>query len=74
MDVLFIEQKIKEIIAELEKEVMEVVMDESLDKKETNLRMKPLKSTRQVLENAMESIRMIDRVAKEEMERWSVYF
>ena len=69
MDLLFIEQKLKEIIAELEKEVMEVVMDESLDKKETNLRMKPLKSTRQVLENAMESIRMIDRVAKEEMER-----
>ena len=69
MDLLFIEQKIKEIIAELEKEVMEVVMDESLDKKATNLRMKPLKSTRQVLENAMESIRMIDRVAKEEMER-----
>jgi len=69
MDLLFIEQKLKEIIAELEKEVVEVVTDESLDKKETNLRMKPLKSTRQVLENAMESIRMIDRVAKEEMER-----
>ena len=69
MDLLFIEQKLKEIIAELEKEAIEVVMDESLDKKETNLRMKPLKSTRQVLENAMESIRMIDRVAKEEMER-----
>jgi len=69
MDILFIEQKLKEIIAELEKEAIEVVMDESLDKKETNLRMKPLKSTRQVLENAIESIRMIDRVAKEEIER-----
>ena len=68
MDVLFIEQKIKEIIAELEKEAIEVVMDKSLDKKETNLRIKPLKSTKQVLENAMDSIRMIDRIAKEEME------
>ncbi len=36
MDVEFIEAKIQEIIKALEKEVMEVVSDESLDKKETN--------------------------------------
>ncbi|HHH19212.1 MAG TPA: hypothetical protein ENK86_01690 [Campylobacterales bacterium] len=69
MDVQFIEKKLQEIIAELEKEVMEVVMDEALDKKQTNLRMKPLKSTKQILENAMESIRMVDRVSREEREK-----
>ncbi|MFT7823316.1 MAG: hypothetical protein ABXS92_01015 [Sulfurimonas sp.] len=68
MDVTFIESKINEIIAELEKEVMEVVMDESLDKKQTNLRMKPLKSTKQILVNAAESIKMVDEVSKKESE------
>ncbi len=65
MDVAFIESKINEIFAELEKEVMEVLMDESLDKKHTNLRMKPLTSTKQILSNALESIKMVDRLAKE---------
>jgi hypothetical protein len=46
MNVAFIEKKLQEIYAELEKEVMEVLMDESLDKKQTNLRMKPLTSTK----------------------------
>lgn len=68
MDVAFIESKIDEIIAELEKEVMEVIGDESLDKKQTNLRMKPLKSTKQILRNAVESIKMVDEVSKKEME------
>ena len=47
---------------------MEVLMDESLDKKQTNLRMKPLTSTKKILTNAMESIKMVDRLSKEEME------
>ncbi len=68
MDIDFIDSKLQEIIKELEKEVMEVVMDESLDKKQTNLRMKPLSSTKKILTNAMESIRMVDRLNKEEME------
>ncbi len=67
MNVEFIEQKLQEIYAELEKEVMEVLMDESLDKKYTNLRMKPLKSTKQILENALDSIKMVDKLAKEDL-------
>lgn len=67
MDTVFIEKKIGEIIAELEKEVMEVITDDSLDKKQTNLRMKPLKSTKQILLNAVESIKMVEDVSKKEM-------
>ena len=66
MDIAIIESKINEIFAELEKEVMEVLMDESLDKKHTNLRMKPLTSTKQILTNALESIKMVDTLSKEE--------
>jgi len=69
MNVEFIEQKLQEIYAELEKEVMSVLMDESLDKKQTNLRMKPLKSTKQILENALESIKMVEKLAKEDLEK-----
>ncbi|HIO95574.1 MAG TPA: hypothetical protein EYG67_02020 [Campylobacterales bacterium] len=69
MDVAFIEKKLQEIYAELEVEVMEVLMDESLDKKQTNLRMKPLKSTKQILKNALDSIKMVEKLSKEEMEQ-----
>jgi len=69
MNVEFIEQKLQEIYAELEKEVMEVLMNESFDKKQTNLRMKPLKSTKQILENALESIKMVEKLAKEDLEK-----
>jgi len=69
MNVEFIESKLKEIYVELEEEVMSVLMDESLDKKQTNLRMQPLKSTKQILENALESIKMVDKRAKEEIEK-----
>jgi uncharacterized protein YnzC (UPF0291/DUF896 family) len=69
MNIEFIEEKLAEIIKELEKEVMEVITDESLDKKQTNLRMKPLTSTKKILTNALESIKMVDRLSKEEMDR-----
>jgi len=65
MNINFIEDKLTEIYKELEKEVMEVLMDESLDKKETNLRMKPLTSTKQILVNALDSIKMVDKLSKE---------
>ncbi len=68
MDINFIEGRLQEIYAELEKEVMAVLMDESLDKKDTNLRIKPLTSTKKILENALESIKMVDKLAKEEIE------
>ena len=69
MNVEFIEAKLKEIYAELEKEVMNVLMDESLDRKKTNLHMQPLKSTKQILENALDSIKMVEKLAKEDLEK-----
>ncbi len=69
MNIPFIEEKLNEIIKELETEVMNVLMDESLDKKQTNLHMKPLTSTKKILTNALDSIKMVDRLAKEELEK-----
>jgi len=69
MNIEFIEEKINEIIKELEKEVMTVLMDESLGKGDTNLRMKPLSSTKKILENALESIKMVDTLNKEDLEK-----
>ena len=69
MNIESIEEKLNEIIKELETEVMTVLMDESLDKGQTNLHMKPLASTKQILTNALDSIKMVDRLAKEDMEK-----
>lgn len=69
MNIEFIEKKLNEINKELEKEVMVVLMDESLDKKQTNLHMKPLTSTKQILTNALDSIKMVDKLGKEELEK-----
>jgi len=68
MNIDFIEEKLNEINKELEKEVMLVLMNESLDKKQTNLHMKPLTSTKQILSNALESIKMVDKLGKEALE------
>lgn len=69
MNIEFIESKINEIIKELEKEVMSVLMDESLDKGQTNLHMKPLASSKQILTNALDSIKMVEKLAKEDLEK-----
>ena len=69
MDLVFIEAKLNEINKELEKEVMSVLMDESLDRKQTNLHMKPLTSTKKILNNALDSIKMVDRLGKEDLEK-----
>lgn len=69
MDIKFIESKMNEIINELEKEVMTVLMDESLDKKQTNLHMKPLTSTKKILNNALDSIKMVDKLGKQDLEK-----
>ena len=69
MNIEFIEQKIDEIIVELEKEVMELVTDETIDKQNTNLRMKPLASTKQILLNALDSIKMVDTLNKEDLKK-----
>jgi len=67
MNIKFIENKLNEIVKELEKEVMDILIDESLDKKQTNLRMKPLTSTKKILINALDSIKMVDRLGREEL-------
>jgi len=67
MNIELIEKKLEEIYADLEQEVMKVLMDESFDKKQTNLRMQPLKSTKKILENALDSIKMVDKLAKEDL-------
>ena len=69
MNIPFIEEKLSEIIKELEKEVMQVLMDESLDKKQTNLHMKPLTSTKKILTNALDSIKMVDKLGREDLEK-----
>jgi len=69
MNINFIEEKINDIIKELEKEVMTVLMDESLGKGDTNLRMKPLSSTKQILENALDSIKMVNTLNKEDLNK-----
>lgn len=66
MNIEFIEAKIGEVLQELEAEAMRCVMDEGLDKKSTNLHMKPIVSTKQILLNALESIKMVDRLSKED--------
>jgi len=67
MNIELIEKKLEEIYADLEQEVMKVLMDESFDRKQTNLRMQPLKSTKKILENALDSIKMVDKLAKEDL-------
>ena len=67
MNIDFIDAKLQEIYKELEREVMEVLMNESFDKKETNLRMQPLKSTKKILENALDSIKMVEKLAQEDL-------
>lgn len=66
MDIKFIEQKFDEIFKELEKEVLEILANQALDKKNTNLRMKPLSSTKQILQNALESIKMVNELDKKD--------
>jgi len=71
MNVTFIEEKINEIITDLEKEVMEIVTDETIDKQFTNTHMKPLASTKKILLNALDSIKMVERLYKEDLEKLS---
>jgi len=69
MNIEFIESKINEIIKELEVEVMQVLGDQSLDKKQTNLRMKPLTNAKTILLNALDSIKMVDKIANEDIKK-----
>ncbi len=67
MNIDFIDKKLQEIYKELEKDIMKILMDESLDKKQTNLRVKPISSAKKILENALDSIKMVNKLSKEEI-------
>jgi len=67
MNITLIESKLEEIYKELEREVMAILMNESFDRKQTNLRVQPLKSTKKILENALDSIKMVEKLAKEDL-------
>ncbi len=69
MNIKFIEDKFNDIFKELEGEVLEILHNQSLDKKQTNLRVKPLTSTKKILLNALDSIKMADKIATEEIEK-----
>ena len=71
MDMALIERNINEIIDSLEKEVMEIVSDETIDKQYTNIHMKPLASTKKILLNALDSIKMVERLYQEDLEKLS---
>ena len=69
MDMKLIEKNIGEIVASLEKEVMALLADESIDKQMTNIHMKPLASTKKILLNALDSIKLVEKLYKEELEK-----
>ena len=71
MDMQLIEKNINEIIDSLEKEVMDLVTDETIDKQYTNTHMKPLASTKKILLNALDSIKMVERLYQEDLEKLS---
>jgi hypothetical protein len=61
----FCEEKINECIAAFEKEVMQILSDTSLDKYRKNLLIKPLSTKKQILTNAIESMRLVDAQTKD---------
>jgi len=69
MQIEYIEEKFNEIYAELTREVMTILHDESLDKKQTNLRMKPITNTKIILQNALESIRLVQEEGAKAVEK-----
>jgi len=62
-----IEKNINEIIASLEKEVVDIVTDETIDKQFTNTHMKPLVSTKKILLNALDSIHMVEELYQKDL-------
>jgi ubiquitin len=67
INIQFIEDKINKMLAELERNAMECVMDEKIDKKHTNIYMKPIVSAKKILLNALDSIKMAEKLAQKEL-------
>ncbi len=54
------------LIESLEREFMAILADPKLDKKQKNLRTKPLVTKKQILLNTLEALELVDRSAHEQ--------
>ena len=54
------------LLEALEREFMTVLADPKLDKKQKNLRTKPLVTKKQILLNTLEALELVDRSAHEQ--------
>ena len=55
------EECMHELLKMLENEFMRIIADPKLDKKQKNLRTKPLVTKKQILLNTLESLQLVDR-------------
>ncbi len=55
------EECMRELLKLLEEEFLRIIADPKLDKKEKNLRTKPLVTKKQILLNTLESLQLVDR-------------
>ncbi|MGM0622836.1 MAG: hypothetical protein ACQESH_02330 [Campylobacterota bacterium] len=62
----FCQKKIQECIDELEKEVLQIVQNPKSDKYEKNLLLKPLSSKKKILQNTIDSIKLVENQEKKD--------
>ncbi len=55
------EECMRELLKQLEEEFMAILADPKMDKKQKNLRTKPLVTKKQILLNTLESLQMVDK-------------
>ncbi|BCD68277.1 hypothetical protein [Nitratiruptor sp. YY09-18] len=55
------EECMHKLIKKLEEEFMQIIANPKLDKKEKNLRTKPLVTKKQILLNTLESLKLVER-------------
>jgi len=56
----------RELLQELEAEFMRIIADTKLDKKQKNLLTKPLVTKKQILQNTLEALELVDRSRNEQ--------
>ncbi|WP_041354031.1 hypothetical protein [Nitratiruptor sp. SB155-2] len=55
-----------ELLKDLENEFMQIIANPKLDKKQKNLKTKPLVTKKQILINTLEALELVDRSSHEE--------
>ncbi|BCD60203.1 MULTISPECIES: hypothetical protein [unclassified Nitratiruptor] len=55
-----------ELLKDLEAEFMQIIANPKLDKKQKNLKTKPLVTKKQILINTLEALELVDRSSHEE--------